>query len=579
MGIMSALSRLTLRALGTPGMGSLLFDPFSAEYREASRLLEEWRVTDFSGMVAIARSHLGDTPLTQDQGIRLRHVALVRRISRDYATQYIATPQRDWGALDEGPEKALRARYRELRVDQAMQLAQRRCAAQQSAILVLLPSLSSRRRARLLSFLPYEVEEVRMGDAAEVDLRFVEEVRLTIGYEVPGAKPMRTELATLVLTRTHGYIELVGGTRIGVWADDLSHPYPYLPAFGVRLEEPTVAGSWLPALAGDVRSGQIGLSVGLSDSEDQVRELSPGLQVLSGPGAEKMAAEMKKGANRILVIPKKVNAEDGSGLQFEYHETRPSIDQYLSVEDKLLALLASYRYISPAGLRGDSADAKEVERDEQYSDRMAQEGVWREAEDGVADLIIRWHNWLEAPGLAIPPGTTPDVIYRYQRAARNDLQSAQARAIDYAMGRRSPADDVETGGRDLSPTEREDLVDVNIDKYLAWRKRLGDHVPAGLDAVATFIGMGGAETAPATPPATPAVGADPTAGGVAETAPNALNGAQIAAVLEVAAAVGGGTISLEGGVAILRDGLGLGDDTARRILSGAKAPPDQGGTP
>jgi|GEM_PF-3191790 len=485
MNLFGSLVPTLFRALGSRTAPAPSDVPFTRDFRETSRLLEEWRVGEFSGLIPIIQTHLGsEHPVAKDGGVRVRPVPLLRRLSRDAAPQYILRPRRAWEGLSAVQEEALRGRYKSLRVDAVLRLAQQQIVAQNSVIVALVPSLTNRRRGRLLTFLPCDVDRIRLGDANEHDLRYAEEVRLFTPYVDP--KTDKTEIATLVLTLAAAYIERSNGEKIGVFADDLTHPFPYLPVIGVRLEEPTVDGAWLPSLPGDLYAIQIGLTVALSDAEDQIRELSPGLQVLSGLGAAKVASEIKRDQHRILIIPTELGSEDAIA-EYTHHTTTPQTDQYLRVADKILSLLASYRYVSPTGLRGDSADAKEVERDDQYVDRLAQEGGWREVEDALSELIVLWHNSIDPLQIV---SVSPAVTYRYPQPPRNDLQSAQARAIGYAMGNRNPADDVETGGQDLTDEQRLERVARNIGQYLMWRGLLGDHVPAGFDSIAKFIGLG-----------------------------------------------------------------------------------------
>ncbi|MCB9507979.1 MAG: hypothetical protein H6697_09970 [Myxococcales bacterium] len=469
--------------------------PLSDEFKAASRRLEEWRTTQFESMTLIVKQHISDPELTKHGGVRLRHSALVRRFALDAAPQYVMPVDRTFAGLDDVETATVRKLYDELGVDAFMQRLQARIAPQNSAIVALIPDLRDRRRGKLVSFLPYEYSRIHLGDAAEGDLRRAELVEVEYPFTEPLTEEERIRrgqeervwIARLVLTPRLAFIEAPrSGKRYGIYTESQTHPFGRIPVLGIRLEDSPERGTWPPPVAGDVYSGQISVSVSGSDAEHQMRELSPGLQVLSGPGAAKLAKRVKKGPNNLLIIDASVNAGDG-GPEFDYHQTNPDTERYQGVVDKGLSRLGTYRYQSPEGLRGDSGDAKEVERDEQNVERLRQERPWRVVEQQMYDLIADWHNITASRKL---PAAVVTVAYHYPEPRRNDLQTRQARAIDYATGRRNPVDDVDTNGLDLTADEKKQKFDENVAAYLAWRRMLGDHVPTGLDAIAGFMGLG-----------------------------------------------------------------------------------------
>ena len=84
------------------------------------------------------------------------------------------------------------------------------------------------------------------------------------------------------------------GKRYGIYTESQTHPFGRIPVLGIRLGDSPERGTWPPPVAGDVYSGQISVSVSGSDAEHQMRELSPGLQVLSVP-ARQISRSSQKG--------------------------------------------------------------------------------------------------------------------------------------------------------------------------------------------------------------------------------------------------------------------------------------------
>jgi hypothetical protein len=138
--------------------------------------------------------------------------------------------------------------------------------------------------------------------------------------------------------------------------------------------------------------------------------------------------------------------------------------------------------------------------------------------------VSAWINW--QTGVEVFPESAVEVGYREPVQIVDELHAAQSLERLVSMGITSPAQEL---------ARREAISEADA----------AERVRANLEARAALSAETGDDGA-------------------------ALNGAQVLAALAVAERVGTGALTLEGGIAFMVEGLGVTEDAARRVLSGAR---------
>lgn len=460
-----------------------------AEHREKSWQLERWRVGDFQDMPALVKKHITDPALTANDGIRLRYPPVIMRQSKDGSQQYVLAPERTFSLPGGGKPSDVQAAayaklYRDLGVDQFLRQAQEKSYSQNHALICLIPDRKRPGRGRLMSFLSYEVEGMSVPDPTEPDLWCADSVTLSVPW---ATVDNRCHMGRLTLTDTSAVLSGPDNETRNVYGlDSPEHAFSGCPVVGVRLSEPSHRGYWLPALAEDLWALQVMMVVATSDIEDMIRETAAGLSVLAGQNAATIGTSITKGTGRVLIVGGDINNGSATAASFTHHATSPAVGDYQDVIARQLAIAATYRYSSPDALSGDSADAKEVEKDDQRCELIRQEGIWREVETRLARLVVEWANQNGPLTLPVPEVA---VSYRYVEPRRNSLQDAQAKALTYSLGHRSIVRDVETYGQQMTEADKLEQMQKNQEEFLAWRAALGGVVPPGMDQLASYMGL------------------------------------------------------------------------------------------
>lgn len=526
------------------------------EFRAASFQLEEFRSGDFSSMGAELKK-----VIKNGSAIALRHVPLVARYAADRAQPYILPPQREFSTTSANAEK-LTGWYRRNKVNAFLLEANQRHEAQNSTVIVLIPDAKG--EPRLFSFLPGEAH-VEWDDGLETRLSHAKALHLRVPVR---QEQTSTWFGCMTITPTSWKV------TAGSYSRDVyrggGNPWGVIPAVAVRAGSPPRGFPW-PALPADLRTVQIGLIIGLSDLDLTCRFQGAGREVVIGPGAHQAVEGMVVGSNRIMAI-------DGGDdpLTYQFVNPQPAIAQYIAMLQFTIGLLESFRFATPGALDGITGKAKEADRLPLLQQRFRSETPWRDAEPELAQLIAMF--------LHLPQPEDVEVDYRYVALPENDLQSAQADILRYAVGRDGVVEQVareENITQEAAQTRVLDRMKKNRDILVGLLGGDGSAPVPGLDRVAGFLKpiLGDASTTAASPtpdPATPAGGAPTDSGNTAETATpppdEVLAGVQLQQARETAKDYARGELTFDAALAFLVGFLGAEEPYARTFLEGAKPP-------
>ena len=451
------------------------------QFRDDSFQIEAFRVCDFDSAMDGELAKV----ISRGSNIHLRYLPLIERITNDKASLYVKRPSRVLEAGTVARTEKLVEIYRRSRIDRFMLQLQQRAEGQNSMVVALDPHPVDPRAVIPRSFIPGEVS-VESSDLMLDDIRLADSVKLRV--------PLMKEKSVLgherilfgyrCYTRDEAYIQAPDGTRVGIFNDEMTNPFPYIPLLSVRLTEPR-KGWHLPRLPLDLLSVQIGLIIGISDIENMVRLKAAGREVVVGQGARFAVSKINAGPEGIIPL-------EGDELSYQSVTTAPAVDKYLSAIETTVRLLANYKYTNPDGLwssSGITGAAKEAERQEILEDRQRRETVFADFEDDFVRLVADVAR-IGPSALSIgEPSVRID--YHFVRSRGNDLQTAQASALNFALGLDS-AVDVVSASEGIPRDNARDVIRERLDSFSEWVDAMRDEdgtvePPPGLDAIASQV--------------------------------------------------------------------------------------------
>lgn len=445
------------------------------EARADSEQLEQFRVRDFSSMQTELAQAFRET-----NGMVLRFVPVVARFAALRWQCYSRTPSRVFSGLTQALEARLRDVYRRADFDQVLKVAGQKLVTQHSVILA--PEWREDFGVRLRSYAPFEFE-VELGDnLLEDDLRHAKSVTLRVPVQrVSDGLNGTVRFGRRVYTKTEAYTEIAEGRKVGLFnADpsDLSNPFGFIPLLGLRLAEPP-AGWWTPRLPTDLLALQVAVNLSLTDLDHIARSQCYAERVLIGPGASTALSKER------VVGPTKVVSFDEENLDYQVHNTQPAIDRYIQQLEFAVKLFERYSGL-PAGAltesTGITGEAKLVELQDSEREKLDVEAVARQAEQGLAALLVDMLN-AHPRSLVRMPRPSVDVVYNYAHHKSNDLQAEQARRLRHGALAGSVIEDIR---EELGLGSDAEAVEV-AERRLRW---LREYTPSeeeqGIDKIRTL---------------------------------------------------------------------------------------------
>jgi hypothetical protein len=317
--------------------------------------------------------------------------------------------------------------------------------------------------------------------------------------------------------------------------DDISNPLGEVPAVVFRRSSPAAGEFWAQAPE-DFLDAQRAINHDVTDQGTIARMQGFAQPVTKGLGKEE-ASKLQVGYEAIINL-----ADPDSSFTFE--SPQPDLEGYrMQLRDYIRTVTAA-NGLNPGTVDKSTAVTalgKQYEMADRTIEQARHKVEFARVETRLYRLIRAWVNYYRAasePGdtaeVRIANGPLPkgrvDVEYREPWIAVDPLHDAQAMELRMSLGVSSRA--VEVGRLNgWTLKEAEDWCDANP-----------------------------AESQQATPE---------SAGTLGDAAGQTLNGAQITAVLEVAARVAAGALQPPAAVSLLVESLGISQATAQRVIDGS----------
>lgn len=454
-------------------------DSVAAEARQ----LEAFRLCDFSSMATELAS-----VYEFGSNIQIRSFALVQRASKDLAPQYNQGPQRTLRGATEVQSQAFGELYDELGVNSLFLDGEQQAVGQQAHLVGVFLSDDGQRLVphRIAS---YEVDEIRFRDQFETDIRNAARVIISLPMVDPvvalrASASQGTLAVKLILTPDQATMRMPNGQELGLLRADGGNPTGRIPLVCTRRVHPLEKSAFLPPIAGDLRSCQIGVNLGVSDVEFIVRHQSHGRMIIQGAAAGVVAKMIPDSPASAWPIPHK-------DVAVSILQGNPAIDKYLMAIEMTLKLFASYRYLSPDGYRGITGDAKGVDAFAQEEERRRQEGRCQQFEQDFAQLVCDVHNTCLPRAMRMPDKPKLLTRFNYLQPRENSLQEMQSFDIACARGIDSSIEFIQRR-ESVSEKDAEQLFEKRLERHAAMLQRIrdmgGDPQTAGLDRVAKQVG-------------------------------------------------------------------------------------------
>ena len=447
----------------------------------------------------------------------LKPVPLARRLALEQAQLYLNPPQRTFTGVSEQQEQRLRAVYQGMVIDEIMLNAHQQLCCLNNATVWVWPMRSG--GVRLLLVPPHD-QSVEMADPTSHNEDDVSRwfVRLPVGQNVTTGT---VTYATAVVTNTRAVWcadapENLAGK--GLWRDDGSNPLGFIPAVRLRNALPAPGEFFSPAnealLLCQRAVSSDATSIGV------VAQQAHGQAYIKGvPHAA--AAEIELGPETVIGL-------SDPDHEFGFAQADPRLDGYRMVVDHYLKMSVAMQGMSPATVLKSSALtalAKRLDNLDRDVERRRHLSELLRGERRILRSVVAWLNFQAGVDL-LPTDADLTISYREPVQIVDELHAAQSLERLVAMGLTSPAEEL-AKREAISEPEAAERVRANLEARAALSAETGD------DAAT-------------------------------------LNGAQVLAALSVAERVGTGALTIEGGVAFMVEGLGVTEDAARRVLSGAR---------
>lgn len=447
----------------------------------------------------------------------LKPIPLVRRLALEQAQLYLSAPQRTFEGFTEEQADRMRAIYREISIDEILLNAHQQLCALNNATVWCWPDKAG--GVRLLLVPPHD-QAVELADPTSHSEDDVSAwyVRLPVGNDVTTGL-VSYGVAVVTPTRAEWTSNAPGDLAgKGLWRDDGSNPLGFIPAVRLRNALPAPGEFFSPA-----NEALLLCQRAVSSDATSIGTVA----LLQSHGQAFIKGLPHAAAAEIELSPETVIGLSDPDHEFGFAQADPRLDGYRMVVDHYLKMSIAMQGLSPATVLKSSAIsalAKRLDNLDRDVERRRHINELRRAEGRILKGVTAWLN--VQSGVEVFPASAVSISYREPVQIVDELHAAQSLAMLVKMGLTSPAEEL-AKREAISIEEASDRVRANLDARAALAAETGDD------------------------------GAS-------------LNGAQVLAALSVSERVAHGALTLDGGIAFMVESLGLTEDAARRVLSGAQ---------
>lgn len=430
------------------------------EFKKQSKQIGEFLLDDFGSIAEELRAAFPHT-----RGLQERYVPLVSRFAQELTGLYRRPVVRRFQnptAPNAAGFVALQAAYDDADFNAFMDEVHRALIVQRTIAVMVWPG-DLPGTVRFQAFEPWQIDWQSRDANRAADLRAVERIEL----QVPAtASEVGVTFDRVVLTPTQAWREQ-GGKRVGIYADDLSHPFRGVPLVVLRARKPP-PGRWAAPINEALLNMQIALCIGESDQELLVHHQAWGQKVIEGAQTAQQVEHLQIGPDKILALVS--HDPEAPSPSLKVVQGNPPLAQITGWKEARLRLLFSMFDLNPdailktnTALTASARAADQRDRDEARDDILPQ---LQRAERDLARLVARVLNLrsvlqIDADGLDV------DLQFSTWQPPVDPLHETQAVQLAFGMGIDSPAAYV--ARRDgITAQQAQRIVDDNLRR---WREQ------------------------------------------------------------------------------------------------------------
>lgn len=484
------------------------------EFKRRSRQLDLLASGDFSPIKDEIASTYPKSKLP------VRAIPFVQRYVAELSGLYDRPVVRRFRGASQAAWQKMADVYAENHLDAELCEIEKALLVQSTVMVVVLPVALG--RVKLLRLLPWQVDQVDVSDPLRADDPAAWD---RVVAEVPASSVAGQVVnGRMELTRTHAW-RMVGSTRVGIYSEDGSHPFGRVPVVVVRRLS-AQPGRWCAPINEAVLNLQISLSLQAADDEQIVRHCAFPQKVIRNATPAQMVEEMTIGPDKVVALVRSGDptapAPDLAVVQGQV----PVAELVSFAEHKIRLYCAMLGLDPSAFLRVNTAVTASArlfaaQDRKALSDRL--QPTLRRLETDLARMIAEVLGQREL--MPLPAGLSVDVKWSTPEPSADPRSDAEAARARIALGLDSRADLV----------ARERGIGAGAAAAVVRRNLAEDRQLTMLDS-------------PQDSPQDGKPGAAPTDGEPApaqaeEEGAAPLNGAQVAAVLEIVQQVSSGLMS------------------------------------
>jgi len=457
-----------------------------------------------------------------------RAIPFVQRYVAELGGQYARPPVRRFSAASMAQPvwQKLQAVYDASRIDRALEAVESILWTQNTALLLVLPDGFG--KVRLQPLYPWQINEIVTDDALRAD---DPAYWSKLDVQVPiSAVAGQVILGRMVLTRDSAS-RTIGGAEVGVYSPDKSHPFGRIPVVVAHRIAPD-AGRSLAPVNESVLNLQIALSLQQADNELIVRSAAWPQRWIRNADTKQLVEELAIGPDKFLALVRGGDPQ-APAPELAVAQGQVPVGELVSFAEHQIRLYCSMLGLDPGVFlrsnTGASSEARLFASQDRKALRDRIQPCLLQMEKDLLALIAAVLSLREP--MPIPSDLSVSVTWFDDSPSANRQSDAQALQAEVALGIASPADVV--AARD------------GVDRATAARtveKNLKDNRALGLVADLVAAPVADAKPAAVSPSAAAAEVVPTDAAAVADTA---MNGAQVASLVEIIQAVSAGTMPAE----------------------------------
>jgi len=358
---------------------------------------------------------------------------------------------------DQAVYSKLQAVYRASRIDRTLSVVEDALWAQNTVLLAVLPDGIG--KVHVVPILPWQVEQVDIDDPlAAHDPRSWSRIVVAVPASVAAGQVV---MGRMTLSTTHAFRH-VGGSKVGIYSEDGSHPFGTVPIIAIHRVQPD-PGRWCSPVNEAVLNLQISLSLQAADDENIVRHCAYPQKVIKNAIVNQLVEHLTVGPDKIMTLIRGGNPEDPAP-ELVIVQGQVPVSELVSFAEHKIRLYCAMLGLDPSAFLRVNTSVTASARMFAHQDRQ---GLREKIYPCLADMENSLAKWVTAvlairEPMAIPADLGAVVTFMVPQPSADPRAEAEASRTRLALGLASPAE-LLAKERGISITEATKIVKKNLE--------------------------------------------------------------------------------------------------------------------